>query len=461
MKRLLSLMMALCLCFGLISEEAFASEDSSKNSAVMFGTDAVLGYDNEEGYHYIYFGEWQNNGEAQKNPIKWRVLDNKTNTWEQGLFVLSEVLLGTGKDGGVYFDKSFLSDTYQGSDAQAWCKDFEGSEGDSVPDAFTTTELNAIIATTKSDESYVNHSSMSFKKSDYILNGDKVFFLSAEEADEETYGFCVPNDIIANYGDNPDEWLLRSPHEGGESNRGPGMVTPFGSAYYYQFGYHNFACAARPAFNLDISAVLFTSAADNSGHNGFSSPAEYDGKEWKLTLKDENSFAEGTSASGTELTRGEELTITHSSLESFGADYTNVTAVLADGEGNILYYGSINDDVSAVSSVITVPEDAAFGSYTIYIYGEQWNAEGITDYATGIPFTIEVSIAERRSEGEQEDDVQGDDLRYKDTVTIEVGGEKTESESKDEENPNTGAPVIAGAVVLAVVSIAGAAAKKK
>ncbi len=51
---------------------------------------------------------------------------------------------------------------------------------------------------------------------------------------------------------------------------------------------------------------------------------------------------------------------------------------------------------------------------------------------------------------------------YRDTVTIEIGGGKTESESKSEENPNTGAPVFTGeAAVLGVVSFAGVAIAKK
>ncbi len=41
----------------------------------------------------------------------------------------------------------------------------------------------------------------------------------------------------------------------------------------------------------------------------------------------------------------------------------------------------------------------------------------------------------------------------RDTVTIEVGGEKTESEDKAEENPNTGAPAFMGAVVGVLANI--------
>lgn len=70
-------------------------------SAIVMGADGISGYAEAGGYHYIYYGTW--NG----SPIKWRVLDDKTNTGGDGLFLLSDVLLGTGTNGGVYFQQSY------------------------------------------------------------------------------------------------------------------------------------------------------------------------------------------------------------------------------------------------------------------------------------------------------------------------------------------------------------------
>lgn len=56
--------------------------------------------------------------------------------------------------------------------------------------------------------------------------------------------------------------------------------------------------AVRPAFNLNLSSVLFTSAAvggkaANGMDSGLTAVGGYDGNEWKLTLLDSshNNFA--------------------------------------------------------------------------------------------------------------------------------------------------------------------------
>ena len=76
---------------------AFAANN---DKAIQLGASNISGYDSTNGYDYIYYGEWDN------SPIKWRVLDEQTNTQNEGLFLLSDVLLGTGTWGGVYFDSS-------------------------------------------------------------------------------------------------------------------------------------------------------------------------------------------------------------------------------------------------------------------------------------------------------------------------------------------------------------------
>ena len=111
--KLLSLLLAICLVAGLMPTTAFAADG---DKTIMPGTSGISGYDGTNGYDYIYYGTWNS------SPIKWRVLDDKTNTGENGLFLLSDVLLGSGTRGGVYFDNSGdISNAWQGSDAQTWC----------------------------------------------------------------------------------------------------------------------------------------------------------------------------------------------------------------------------------------------------------------------------------------------------------------------------------------------------
>lgn len=165
--RILSLLLAICLVVGLMPTAALAAgTDTGKAiQLVDSGTAANIdGYDSTDGYDYIYYGTWNDSA------IKWRVLDDQTNTGENGLFLLSEELLGTGYYGGVYFYNTRpYSNTWQGSDAQAWCNTFASSNLDSR-------ELAAILETTKSDVAFRSSTySYPFAASENILNGDKVF----------------------------------------------------------------------------------------------------------------------------------------------------------------------------------------------------------------------------------------------------------------------------------------------
>lgn len=154
-KRILSLMLCCVMLLGLMPTAVFAEGGSNANTgkAIRLGTDGISGYSDDGGYHFIYFGNWEAlDSNTTSGPIRWRVLDDQTNTGESGLFLLSDVLLGTGSMGGVYFDNtSRFSNAWQGSSAQAWCRDFAGESGaeSNVNDAFTAGELGAILATSK------------------------------------------------------------------------------------------------------------------------------------------------------------------------------------------------------------------------------------------------------------------------------------------------------------------------
>lgn len=373
-KGFLSLFVLTCIALMcLMSTSIFAAD-----SAIQAGAGSITGYSDTSSYDYIYYGTWNN------SPIMWRVLDGETNTGATGLFILSEYLL----QDGLQFSSD--SNAWQGSDAQAWRMDFAGISGNSVTDAFTSVELNATLATTKSDDSY----SM-FSASDNILNGDKAFFLSAEEGYNANYGFTDMTARIAYLEGNAKNYWLRSPCDTDAVGvtDAVGGLRSVGFADYFSVTYY--ALAVRPAFNLDTSKVIFTSAANNSGHNSsFSAPVNYSGSEWKLTLADSNSFATNASINSTDVLCGETLTISHTKLSSLSTSYTNVTAVLTDSSGNLIYYGSINSDKSATNSTVTIPTDLTSGIYTLSIYGEDWNSAYSTDYATGTPFTTTIKVTD-------------------------------------------------------------------
>ena len=217
------------------------------DKAIMLGASNISGYDNTNGYDYIYYGTWSS------SPIKWRVLDDQTNfdsdsdgTNDAGLFLLSDGLLGTGNYGDVYFDNtSPYSNAWQGSDAQAWCNTFASSNLDSR-------ELAAILETTKSDEAFISSTySLPFAASENILNGDKVFFLSAEEAETSGYGFGSDDDRKANYRSSAGDWWLRSPNARNADRAGFVLLNGRVNSSSVDIDW-----AARPAFNLRQHRII-------------------------------------------------------------------------------------------------------------------------------------------------------------------------------------------------------------
>lgn len=113
-KRLLSIVLALALCLSLMPAVSTTASAADTGKAIQLGTGGISGYDSTNGYDYIYMGYWTaQDWYTTSGPIKWRVLDTKTNTGESGLFLLSDVLLGT-----AYFNKTTpTSKAWQGSDA--------------------------------------------------------------------------------------------------------------------------------------------------------------------------------------------------------------------------------------------------------------------------------------------------------------------------------------------------------
>ena len=398
-------LLALFLCLFLLPTSALAAGPDIEKAIQLVdsGTAANIdGYDSTDGYDYIYYGTW--NG----SPIKWRVLDDQTNTGENGLFLLSEELLGTGNYGGVYFQQSYhydsssgsyhkgsapangdhtdclIANAWQGSDAQTWCATFYSSN-------FSTGEQSAVLGTTKSDGAFTSSTyNVPFAASESILNGDKVFFLSAQEAENSAYGFTDDAARIANYGGSAGVWWLRSPY----------AYDTFIAGVVYISGYVDYAYvldvwAARPAFNLDLNSVLFTSAAAggkipaaSSGGNQGGEAADaifeigdYDGNEWKLTLLDNSrkfAVTEKT-ASGKP---GDTITLNYTGATT-GAANEYISVIIADSSDSVLYYGRVAQPGEATgTATITVPSGLTAGNYTLKVFSEQCNGDKMTDYAS-------------------------------------------------------------------------------
>ncbi len=380
-RQALALLLAVCLAMGLLPASAGAA---STDKAIQILTTAnptggIEGYNNA--YHHVYYGTWND------EPVKWRVLDTKTNMLNavkgDGLFLLTEKSLGPGDYDGVSFDSSYrYSIEWQDSQAQKLCKTFEQGH-------LTDSERAVVLATIKSDEAFTLSSSSvySYDAADGILNGDKVFFLSAEEASNPDYGFTDNDSRKAIYGSMYTNWWLRSP----VSDNGDvyaGMVDRDGIV---EGGDVTMIRAARPALNLDLSAVLFTSAAEGGKPSGLglSQVGDYGNKEWKLTLLDtaRNFSVTQTKVEGTP---GETLSLSYLDAQTGENEY--VSAMIVDGS-DVLYYGRLaQSTASAGEARFTIPADLSAGSYTLKVFSEQCNGDKKTDYASAfmdIPLTVE------------------------------------------------------------------------
>ena len=393
-KRILSVLLLCCMVLGLLPTTVFANNDGAKAiqlgtsgisgydgaKAIQLGTSGISGYDStNNSYDYIHFGTWDN------STVKWRVLDTKTNMpnarEEDGFFLLSDALLGTGEYGGVEFDYTtpYFND-WKGSRAQDWCNDFYSR-------SLSITEQKAVLATSKSDALY----GMYYAASDNILDGDKVFFLSAEEAENAAYGFTDDNARIANYGDSAYVWWLRSPRRMNPDSAG--TVNEKGAVIGEWVGQTN---AARPAFNLKPDSVLLVSAAvgGKGTADGMFKIPEYSGDEWKLTLLDDTRTfrVTETTAAGKP---GGTVTLNFSGPRTGQNEY--ISAII-EGKNGATHYGRIMKPTAADRQLsFTLPHDLASGNYKLHVFSEQYNGDYQTDYASRFQ-TVALTVEEAATE---------------------------------------------------------------
>ena len=377
-KRIISVLLLCCMALGLLPTTAFANNGGAK--AIQLGTSGISGYDStNSSYDYIHFGTWNN------STVKWRVLDTKTNMANaregDGFFLLSEALLGTGEFGGVEFDYTtpYFND-WKGSRAQDWCNDFYSR-------SLSITEQKAVLATSKSDALY----GMYYDASDNILDGDKVFFLSAEEAENAAYGFTDDNARIANYGDSAVGWWLRSPRR--LKSDSAGTVNENGAVIGEWVGQTN---AARPAFNLKSDSVLLVSAAvgGKGAADGMFKIPEYSGDEWKLTLLDDTRTFKVTETTAAGKPGGT-VTLNFSGPRTGLNEY--ISAII-EGENGAAYYGRIMKPTATDRQLsFTLPHDLASGNYKLHVFSEQCNGDYQTDYASQFQ-TVALTVEEAATE---------------------------------------------------------------
>ena len=378
-KRLISIMLALCMVLCLVPTSVFAEEVGAEGSAaIQLGADAISVLSknvNTATAPTVYFGQNHDN-----NPAAWRVIgyDGSDVTSAQG----DITLLAAGNMGVVKFADTIANNKYAPSNLKTAI--------DALAKKLTTKENAAVKKRTLASGSYDG------ENTDCVAGAqvdNAVFWpLSTVEASAVNNDLRIADKEHTKWASS--YWWLRSP---GSSAyvvavvKGNGSVSCAGHSLGTEIG-------VRPAFNLNLNSVLFASAAAGGKPDGFKAVPEYTGNEWKLTIKD-SSRKIYASAAKTNLKAGETLSVEYFGATNIGEN-EYISAMIADSAGNILYYGRVahNNQSQSGTANVTVPSDLADGSYTLKLFSEQCNGDYKTDYAgefRNISFTVKNKVNEQ------------------------------------------------------------------
>ena len=376
-KSISSMILSILMLLSVIPLHSSTIYAESTKKTVMNGTENISKNDS------IWFGIRGKDLTDAGSEIQWRVLDTNTNIGEDRLFLLSEKLIGATP----FHNPSFPtppSRRWQGSDAQKWCKDFSGENGNEDFKSLTAQELAAIKPTTESNPKDIAPDAPLHPVKEYALNGDKVFFLSVGEA--ETY-FQTDDERIADDGKNPEKWWLRSPYKTLPIR--VMIVKENGGIYRAKMREE---LSVRPAFNLDITKVLFTSPAVGGkqsnavGKDALKVVEDTNTTEWKLTLKDDSrkEFKLDTDNGKKVTIAGNTLTIPYKDATTGTNEY--ISAVVEKG-GSITHYGRLkaveNSNTDKNGEVtVKLPSDFKENDDKLYLINEQLNGDKKTDYSS-------------------------------------------------------------------------------
>ena len=373
-KRILSILLTLCMMLCLTPISVFAEEVGAEGSAaIQLGADAlsVLSKNvNTATAPTVYFGQ-----DHENNLAAWRVIgyDGSGVTSSKG----DITLLAAGAMGVIPFVDTILNNEYAPSNLKTAI--------DALAEKLTTEENAAVKKRTLTSGSYDG------ENTDCVAGGqvdNAVFWpLSAKEA------IAVNNDLRALDPAHPNwvttGWWLRSP---GSDKYHLAVVRSEGSVQYSGYSvliFNNYR-TVRPAFNLNMNSVLFASAAVGGKPDGGLTPIpEYSGNEWKLTLLDSRrNFAvtEKTVSAAPDDT----VTLNYKGATTGKNEYISV--ILADNNG-AQYYGRVAQPTAESGTVeIKIPSDIAPGDYTMKVFSEQYNGDCKTDLASAfadVTLTVE------------------------------------------------------------------------
>ena len=373
-KRILSILLTLCMLFCLVPTGVFAEgETATGSAAIQLGTDALS--KNVNTATAPYFGQ-----DHENNPGAWRVIDYDGNS---AAGIAGNMTLLAANNMGL--SKFGASNAYADSALKEAI--------DALADKLTAKETDAVEKRTLASGNYDE------ENTDGVAGpavSNAVFWpLSSKEAN------AVNNDLRVVDPEHPgwasSYWWLRSPDE----DYSTAFVAGRGEVRYYGGYSTSKEFGVRPAFDLNLDSVLFASAAVGGKPDGGLQPVSpnYTGNEWKLTLYDSkrNDFSRTTwevSAS----TKGGTVEISYTDAKTGANEY--ISALIFDDVGNVIYYGRSNASLTEKDGTaqLTIPAGFAEGTYTLKVFNEQYNGDRKTDLASGfadVTLTVEKRVDEQ------------------------------------------------------------------
>lgn len=375
-KRILSILLALCMLFCLVPTGVFAEgETATGSAAIQLGTDALSKNVNTATAPTVYFGQ-----DHENNPGAWRVIDYDGNS---AAGIAGNMTLLAANNMGL--SKFGASNAYADSALKEAI--------DALADKLTAKETDAVEKRTLASGNYDEENTDGVAGS---AVSNAVFWpLSSKEAN------AVNNDLrvvdLEHPGWASSYWWLRSPDE----DYSTAFVAGRGEVRYYGGYSTSKEFGVRPAFDLNLDSVLFASAAVGGKPDGGLQPVSpnYTGNEWKLTLYDSkrNDFSRTTwevSAS----TKGGTVEISYTDAKTGANEY--ISALIFDDVGNVIYYGRSNASLTEKDGTaqLTIPAGFAEGTYTLKVFNEQYNGDRKTDLASGfadVTLTVEKRVDEQ------------------------------------------------------------------
>jgi len=363
---LLSAMMIVIIAH--MSESSAAVEISTPNLAAgvnLTGTQVV-------------FGTYQRQGIPSVEPIFWHVVAADDNTATLWTTTRMESM------GGRRYDPTHHNN-WSWSEIAEWLNGTGGFTTDGfLPTAFCARERAAMVSEYGTADEPYDYGTIDSRQTIVLPSVAEM----GRGTEAGTWNISQASRTFS------DGWWLRSP---GSLAAAAAVVNP-NTGVVYPGGTHvTIPAGVRPAFKLDLSSVIFTSAASGESSKasatlgiGLVSTTVPTGAV-KLTVLDTGLTLTCSDTAGRTARAGDAVHITYSNAIAGTGNY--VSAIIADNDDAVLYYGKLAVASSGTAS-FNIPSLLAEGDYTIRLFAEQVNGDNYTDFASmpiNIPLTVDNS----------------------------------------------------------------------